>query len=542
MFGLESLEARTLLAAYEVRLLGCLGEGVVVSDMNNSGQVVGTMRGQAFMWSPSKGITFLGTLGGQQSAATVINDRGEIAGWSHTATGAAHLFRYTNGSMHDAGAFAPGTQLHVNDINEAGEVIGTAVGNDTTYHAFLHDGKRFVELGRGSAHFISDDGVGFGYASAEDVRDPRFVTAESLARPDLRFIGMADNGTFIATGYDWPLQVFGVRDGVVVHDYGDLGQPRLSFRDINAGGTVVGQAADVHRRNRGAFASVEGKLAFLDDLIPPGSGWRLKEAVAVNDAGYIIGHGDYGTRGYGNPFLLIPASANVPDPCAQLPTATLEDGVLRVIGTDGPDEIEVRRVDGGGMASDGPDEEAYYRVEYLRTPKGRRPSERDILGSVTFRLDLVRRVEVHGGKGDDRISVSPSTKGEGRLGMVRRPSVLMGGDGNDHLRGGLSRDTLWGGRGDDLLVGVSGADELRGQRGNDTLLGNDGDDRLIGGAGDDSLSGGPGLDELLGGGGRNWMAGDRDTDLILGTGDGIVATIFGRPMDRTKTGGWNVLR
>ena len=62
---------------------------------------------------------------------------------------------------------------------------------------------------------------------------------------------------------------------------------------------------------------------------------------------------------------------------------------------------------------------------------------------------------------------------------------LLGGAGNDILRGVFTAETL---------VGGGGADVLFGRAGNDTLVGGDGDDLLRGGVGADHLDGGAGLD------------------------------------------------
>lgn len=72
-----------------------------------------------------------------------------------------------------------------------------------------------------------------------------------------------------------------------------------------------------------------------------------------------------------------------------------------------------------------------------------------------------------------------------------KADVLVGGDGNDTLRGWLyngdatDTDSLSGGAGNDLLSGMAG---------NDTLNGGKGDDRLVGGLGIDFVTGGLGTD------------------------------------------------
>lgn len=55
---------------------------------------------------------------------------------------------------------------------------------------------------------------------------------------------------------------------------------------------------------------------------------------------------------------------------------------------------------------------------------------------------------------------------------------------------------MLGGAGNDLIKGQDGDDRLFGNDGNDTIFGGDGNDTLLGGAGDDWLVGGLGADEF----------------------------------------------
>ena len=76
-----------------------------------------------------------------------------------------------------------------------------------------------------------------------------------------------------------------------------------------------------------------------------------------------------------------------------------------------------------------------------------------------------------------------------------RGRVLIGGDGDDALRGFAGRDNF--------IDGGAGNDTLFGSVGNDTLIGGAGNDLLGGGAGDDLLIAGPGTDTLRGGSGSD---------------------------------------
>ncbi len=115
---------------------------------------------------------------------------------------------------------------------------------------------------------------------------------------------------------------------------------------------------------------------------------------------------------------------------------------------------------------------------------------------------------------------------------------IVGGSGDDRLRGGETEeiivgrrgeDTLRAGDGDDLARGGGGADRLAGQRGDDLLIGGPGADHLRGGGGADALRGGGGGDKLIGNGGGDTLAGGKGDDVLKG-GGGADLFVF-RPGD-----------
>lgn len=67
--------------------------------------------------------------------------------------------------------------------------------------------------------------------------------------------------------------------------------------------------------------------------------------------------------------------------------------------------------------------------------------------------------------------------------------VLVGGAGEDVLRGANGNDEMDAGKGDDSLYGVGGKDKMKGGSGNDILRGQRGSDLLKGGSGFDLLEG-----------------------------------------------------
>lgn len=67
--------------------------------------------------------------------------------------------------------------------------------------------------------------------------------------------------------------------------------------------------------------------------------------------------------------------------------------------------------------------------------------------------------------------------------------TILGGSGDDHLRGANDRDRLVGGSGDDRAFGLGHDDRLVGGAGDDALFGLGSDDTLLGGDGEDILDG-----------------------------------------------------
>lgn len=97
--------------------------------------------------------------------------------------------------------------------------------------------------------------------------------------------------------------IFSLEEGFI--DLGTLPKDRESYaRAINNKGQVVGQSEN--KDNEKAFIwDVEHGMRDLNLLVTKDAGWKnLSDAQAINDSGYIFGHGNY--YGVEKPFLLIP--------------------------------------------------------------------------------------------------------------------------------------------------------------------------------------------------------------------------------------------
>ena len=162
----------------------------------------------------------------------------------------------------------------------------------------------------------------------------------------------------------------------------------------------------------------------------------------------------------------------------------------------------------------------------------------DYSGSTSgVSIDLVSGVGTLGDAEGDRLSGIENLLGGSGNDVLRGngdANLLQGNAGKDSLSGGAGNDTLDGGLGDDSLSADAGDDSLAGQdghdsmwggagndsleggAGNDSLEGDDGDDRIVGEDGDDRLSAGSGNDQLWGGNGNDYFWGGAGDDHFEG--------------------------
>jgi hypothetical protein len=138
---------------------------------------------------------------------------------------------------------------------------------------------------------------------------------------------------------------------------------------------------------------------------------------------------------------------------------TVENGVLRVFGSDLDDDITVsRRADKPSYV--------YARINGHMT---------------TFLASSVRKIQIDLLRGDDSAVIDETA------GAITARVSMFGGQGNDTLSGASGRDTIYGGEGDDVLYGMGERDHLFGEHGADRLLGGPGSDILWGGTAQDTF-------------------------------------------------------
>ena len=182
----------------------------------------------------------------------------------------------------------------------------------------------------------------------------------------------------------------------------------------------------------------------------------------------------------------------------------LKDGTLRILGTDGRDEIIVST---GGL-----------NVSRWLNRDGKLHVVLNGVDVFSAARGVVRAVAISSGDGNDKtytfgddwgeLSMAVNAgAGDDYIQIGNGPAVVDCGPGNDVAYTGSRGNIIYGGSGNDKLCGGTG---------NDLIDGGDGDDELCGGDGNDVLNAGPSGNDRL----DSWYDGTKgnDTYIVAGTG------------------------
>ena len=286
--------------------LGTLGGNESgAQSVNNRGQVVGFAtntiperfpfslfgtQSRAFLWQDGA-MQDLGTLGtGNDSEAVFVNERGQVAGWSFIST---HInpstglptfepFLWENGTMQDLGTLG-GTIGYPYGLNNRGQVIGGSnLAGDIIQHPFLWDRGALKDLGT----FGGDYGVA---------------------------MGINDDGEVVgAANTDQAIFAFLWKDGVMTN-LGTLNGDDCSWAfQINSGGQIVGNSYPCAGGPGHGFLWQNGFMTDLNALLPPGSSLTPEgDGAVINDRGEIAEMGLL-PDGDIHAFLLVPCDENHP--------------------------------------------------------------------------------------------------------------------------------------------------------------------------------------------------------------------------------------
>jgi probable HAF family extracellular repeat protein len=385
---LETLEDRCLLSSYTITAIG-----PIATDPTSAGHVtlnnvaVVQVAGQktndhAYLWDSVHGMQDLGTVGKDaESAATGINDSGQVVGLSYTETPitdkSGYFYYYADTSLH---AFL-WTSAHgmqdigkgdiASGINSSGEVVGTLNNNQ---EAALWSDGRWTGLGNLGAG--QSDGFGINdYGQVVGVSDVPAPSGWSIQHAFLwtptkpggttgtmidlgalnntlgfdSSVASAINGQGFVTGqtvvsnsgwahaFVWSPSSSNGTKGTMT-DLGALDGVYSNGISINSSGTVVGTSTD---GSAGWHAVIWQKgshgytIADLNSLIPTGTGWVLTSADAINNQGQIVVEATQ--NGFGSYTLLLTPSTNtlaVAQPASSTPaTSTAGPMIAPNVGT-----------------------------------------------------------------------------------------------------------------------------------------------------------------------------------------------------------------
>lgn len=261
---------------------------------------------QGFLWQDGRMIP-LSTLGGNNGAASAINNHGEVAGNAETATpdftcptydpteGQYQVFEdkpvvWQNGRIEELPTYGGDPDGFATAINDYGQAAG-ASGICSTFnvinglylspvHALFWDHGKVINLG--------SLGGNFGNQAHNMNNRGQVVGASDLA------------GDAVFHGFVWS-QNTGMRDIPPIE--GDTYSVALA---INDAGEVGGVSIDATFTNLHAFVAVDGVPTDLNQLIPVDATLQLQTVCSINSRGEITGLAVEKSTGQYRGYLAIP--------------------------------------------------------------------------------------------------------------------------------------------------------------------------------------------------------------------------------------------
>ena len=298
--------------------LGSLSGGYesVAVSINNQGLVVGIstnrisdplgcfglgVQCRAVRWRNDL-IQDMGTLGGPEAVAFLINEQGEIAGAANTnsslSPGCGNLiflarttdpFLWGNGKMRDLGNLG-GTCAFPLGLNNRGQVVGVStLPGDLTIHAFLWPGAdgKMQDLGT----------LGGSFSQANAINEAGEV------------VGYAGDNRGQVVAFLW-------KKGAMTNLGFLEGDCASTAQSVNSKGQIVGYSSTAcdFSAVRRAVLWEDGSIVDLNTLVPEGSGIQVTLAETINNRGEIAANGAPSgcevVENCGHALLLIPCDDN----------------------------------------------------------------------------------------------------------------------------------------------------------------------------------------------------------------------------------------
>ena len=260
----------------------------------------------------SYSIVDLGTLGGPESTASAINNKGHVTGGADFPyPEVSYAFLYSDGVMQFLGlplnhTYSNESRISINDS----DVIAASLGSTGEIY---YNGWSGLQKNYGGINNKSQVTGAADTAFLIDLTTSGFKDLGTLPGFE-KSVGVAVNDNAEVTGFVSTVigQVANVHhaflySNAIMKDLGTLGGPNSSGAAINIQGNVVGKAETASGR-RDAFLYSNGVMTDLNTLLLPAArqAWVLAEATGINDRGQIVGNGFHNGNRRG--FLLTPLS------------------------------------------------------------------------------------------------------------------------------------------------------------------------------------------------------------------------------------------
>jgi probable HAF family extracellular repeat protein len=313
-----------------------------IAGQSLNGQIdplLGTPEGIAVLWQRDGRIVDLGTLGGNESLAAALNNRGQVVGGAANAIPdlfpgplgfwgtQTRAFVWERGVMKDLGDLG-GPDSFAEVVNERSQIAGvsytsadpdpveTFCGQDIPpQHPFLWRKGRMIDLGTlggicgflAGLHGLNDSGqIAGGSGLAGDLIVHPFLW-DGKAIPHMRDLGTLGGSFGFATELndrgevaggatttdDEEFHAFFWRQGLIT-DLGTVGDDTCSVaHSMNIRGQVVGTSGDCGGtfELHGFLWQKDGPMLDLNVFVPVGSDLVITDGETINDRGDIAGSG-----------------------------------------------------------------------------------------------------------------------------------------------------------------------------------------------------------------------------------------------------------